>query len=61
MEQAPADPRTPELPEQVEVRALERTYDCCAVEQVRGWLGGTALITTIHAEQCPAWSRTSSR
>ncbi|MFZ3467462.1 hypothetical protein ACODT3_43990 [Streptomyces sp. 4.24] len=49
----------PELPEQrepVRVPLGERTYDCCAVERVHGWLGGTAVVTTVHAPGCPVWS-----
>ncbi|WP_432171150.1 hypothetical protein [Streptomyces sp. 1222.5] len=34
----------------------ERVYDCCAVERVRGWLGGTAVITVVHRADCPVWS-----
>ncbi|WP_329156470.1 hypothetical protein OIU91_43300 (plasmid) [Streptomyces sp. NBC_01456] len=39
------------------VQVWERDYDCCAVERVRGWLGETVLVTTVHQEQCPVWSR----
>ncbi|GLW19883.1 hypothetical protein Stsp01_66260 [Streptomyces sp. NBRC 13847] len=39
------------------VRVWERTYGCCAVERVRGWLGETVIVTVVHQEQCPVWSR----
>ncbi|WP_435279940.1 hypothetical protein [Streptomyces sp. 1222.5] len=34
----------------------EREYDCCVVERVRGWLGGTAVVTAVHQADCPVWS-----
>ncbi len=34
----------------------EREYDCCAVQRVRGWLGGTAVVTVVHRAGCPVWS-----
>ncbi|GLW18594.1 hypothetical protein Stsp01_53370 [Streptomyces sp. NBRC 13847] len=38
-------------------RVRQRAYDCCGVERVRGWLGGTVVVTTVHQEHCPVWSR----
>ncbi|GGN43295.1 hypothetical protein GCM10012285_24580 [Streptomyces kronopolitis] len=38
------------------LRVAERTYDCCEAERVRGWMGGTVLLTTVHQECCPVWS-----
>jgi len=38
------------------VRAWEREYDCCVVERVWGWLGGTVVVTTVHRAECPVWS-----
>ncbi|MFF3159423.1 hypothetical protein [Streptomyces sp. NPDC057910] len=53
---------TPGLPEsrfpgeEAPVPAWEQEHDCCTVEQVHGWFGGTRVITTVHEAECPAWS-----
>lgn len=46
----------PEESVRARVPAWEREYGCCAVQRVRGWLGGTVVVTTVHALGCPVWS-----